>query len=193
MVEMMTHMNISKRGARAAAFSLPAALLLALALPGLARAQSGAASAPPIATMPVPGDLELAKLIWSTMTAIDHANQSGNYSVLRDISSPAFQIANDPSRLGQIFASLRDNRVDLSNSLLLAPVYNGPPQVGAGNILRIRGSFGLRPTAISFDFEYQWYIGKWRLFGVAIAPMPLATQQPGSAPEVPDARRRGGQ
>jgi|GEM_PF-6016137 len=62
-----------------------------------------------------------------------------------------------------------------------------------GNVLRVRGSFGLRPTAVAFDFEFQWYNGKWRLFGVAISPMPLATQQPASGPEVPDARRRGGQ
>jgi len=188
----MKNMAFLRCGAIAAAFSLAAALL-AIASPAHAQAQTGAAAPPPVAAMPVPGDLELAKLIWSTITAIDHANQSGNYSVLRDISSPAFQIANDPARLAQIFASLRDNRVDLSNSLLLAPVYNGAPQVGQGNILRVRGSFGLRPTAIAFDFEFQWYNGKWRLFGVAISPMPLATQQPGAGPEVPDTRRRGNQ
>lgn len=193
MLDVMKNQNSNLRGWSSAAFSLPAAMLVALASPAPAAAQSGAAAAAPIAAMPVPGDLELAKLIWSTIVAIDHANQSGNYSVLRDISSPAFQIANDPSRLAQIFASLRENRVDLSNSLLLAPVYNGPAQVGAGNILRVRGSFGLRPTAVAFDFEFQWYNGKWRLFGVAISPLPLATQQPGGTPEVPDARRRGGQ
>ncbi|HMO77029.1 MAG TPA: hypothetical protein PKD99_18080 [Sphingopyxis sp.] len=190
MMEFMDSILLSARGLARAAFPVSAALLLA-ALP--AQAQTGSAAAAPVAAMPVPGDLELAKLIWSTLAAIDHANQSGNYSVLRDISSPAFQIANDPARLGQIFASLRENRVDLSNSLLLAPVYNGAPQVGQGNILRVRGSFGLRPTAIAFDLEYQWYNGKWRLFGVGISPLPLATQQPGGAPEVPDARRRGGQ
>ena len=191
MLDVMKNQNSILRGWSSAAFSLSAAVLAALASP--AQAQTGAAAPPPVAAMPVPGDLELAKLIWSTIVAIDHANQSGNYSVLRDISSPAFQIANDPSRLAQIFASLRENRVDLSNSLLLAPVYNGPAQVGAGNILRVRGSFGLRPTAVAFDFEFQWYNGKWRLCGVAISPMPLATQQPGGTPEVPDARRRGGQ
>lgn len=191
MMEFMDSIILSARALKRAAFSLSGVALLALA--GPVQAQTGAAAAPPAAAMPVPGDLELAKLIWSTIAAIDHANQSGNYSVLRDISSPAFQIANDPARLAQIFGSLRENRVDLSNSLLLAPVYNGPAQVGAGNVLRVRGSFGLRPTAIAFDFEFQWFNGKWRLFGVGISPLPLATQQPGVAPEVPDARRRGGQ
>ena len=191
MMEFMDSIIFSVRGLKRAAFSLSGVALLALA--GPVQAQTGSAAAPPAAAMPVPGDLELAKLIWSTIAAIDHANQSGNYSVLRDISSPAFQIANDPARLAQIFGSLRENRVDLSNSLLLAPVYNGPAQVGAGNILRVRGSFGLRPTAIAFDFEFQWFNGKWRLFGVGISPLPLATRQPGAVPEVPDARRRGGQ
>ena len=58
---------------------------------------------------------------------------------------------------------------------LCGPHSTGAPQVGQGNILRVRGSFGLRPTAVAFDFEFQWYNGKWRLFGVAISPMPLAT------------------
>ena len=47
---------------------------------------------PPAAIRPVPDQLSLAKLLWSTMAAVDHANKSGNYSVLRDISSTAFQI-----------------------------------------------------------------------------------------------------
>lgn len=179
-----------KAAIKTAVISLSAALL---ALPGTAAAQSGAAAPPPAAAMPVPSELELAKLIWSTIVAIDHANQSGNYSVLRDISSPSFQAANDPARLTQIFSSLRASGVDLSNTLLLAPVYNGAPQVGAGNVLRVRGSFGLRPTAIAFDLEFQWVSGKWRLFGVGLSPQPLATQAPSTAPEVPEARRRGGQ
>lgn len=189
----MNNSNISRRGWSSAAFSLSAALLIGGGLPASAAAQTGAAAPPPVAVMPVPDELELAKLIWSTITAIDHANQSGNYSVLRDIAAPSFQINNDPARLAQIFSSLRASRVDLSNSLLLAPVYNGPPQVTQGNLLRVRGGFGLRPTAVAFDLEFQWYNGKWRLFGVSLAPQPLATQMPGSPPEQPDSRRRGGQ
>ena len=38
---------------------------------------------------------------------------------------------------------------------------------------------GLRPTAINFDLFYQWVGGKWRLFGVSIAPSQIASIQPG--------------
>ena len=59
---------------------------------------------PPPSVRPTPGQLELSKLIWSTVAAVDHANRSGNYSVLRDISAQGFQINNNAAQLGQIFA-----------------------------------------------------------------------------------------
>ena len=137
---------------------------------------------PPLSLMPVPGELELSKMLWSTMAAIDHANQSGNYSVLRDLSAPAFQQANDAARLAQFFAGIRASRVDLSSALLIAPTYRAAPSVRVGNVLRLQGIFGLRPTAIMFDLEYQWYNGAWRLYGVAISPTGLLTQIPPSQP-----------
>ena len=43
-------------------------------------------------------------MIWSTIAAVDHANRSGNYSVLRDISAQQFQIDYNPATLTEIFA-----------------------------------------------------------------------------------------
>lgn len=145
------------------------------------------AAPPPTSLQPVPNELELSKLIWSTMAAVDHANISGNYSVLRDMSAPGFQINNDPSRLTQIFASLRESRVDLSNTLLLGPTYTAAPVIQEGNVLRLQGYFGLRPNAIFFDLYYQWVNGTWRLFGVSITPRSIGTMQPEGTP--PSVRR----
>ena len=133
---------------------------------------------PPVSSQPVPGGLELSKLIWTTMAAIDHANQSGNYSVLRDNAAPGFQIINNPARLAEIFAGLRTSRIDLSNTLLLAPSYSAPPAVVEKDVIRVRGAFGLRPTAITFDLFYQWVQGKWRLYGVSIGQESIANIQP---------------
>ena len=162
---------------------VPAFLLAAaaLVLPATAMAQTAPQAAqPPISVEPVPSELELAKLLWSTMTAVHHANLSGNYSVLRDISSPGFQVMNNAARLGEIFASIRESRVDLSNALLLAPTYTEPPSVVEPGVIRVRGYFGLRPTAIFFDFYFQWVEGRWRLHGVSISPQAIASEE---APE----------
>ena len=133
---------------------------------------------PPPSLMPVPDELELAKLIWSTMAAIDHANIAGNYSVLRDLSAPSFQQINNPAKLSQTFSSLRDSNIDLSNTLLLAPSYTIAPAIVRSDILHVKGVFGLRPTAIGFDLYYQWVEGRWRLYGVSIAPASLSNVQP---------------
>lgn len=164
-----------------------AAALLCLAMPlagapALAQVPAAPGAGPPVSPMPVPNELELAKLIWSTMAAVDHANIAGNYSVLRDLSAPGFQINNDAARLAKIFESLRASNVDLSNTMLLAPTYQSAPVIMSGNVLHVKGFFGLRPTAIGFDLYYQWLQGRWRLYGVSIVPATMANLQPGAAP-----------
>ncbi len=155
-------------------------------------AQPVRAAPPPISAQPVPGDLELAKLIWSTMAAVDHANRSGNYSVLRDISANGFQINNDPSRLAQIFAGIRTARIDLGNALLVAPTYLAAPQLVRPEIFEVKGVFALRPTQIYFDLYFQWEQGRWKLFGVSLEPRAMLTQLPGApvAPQAQPAPRR---
>lgn len=158
------------------ASGLLAPTLLLSVEPAMAQAQ------PAPSAVPVPGELELNKLVWNTMAAVDHANRAGNYSVLRDLSAPGFQINNDAAKLAQVFASLRASQIDLSNALLLAPTYTATPRMMAADVLRVQGYFGLRPTAITFDLYYQWSGGTWKLFGVSIAPASLTGTQPGRTP-----------
>lgn len=154
--------------------------MLAIAAP--AAAQVPVAPLPPApSAVPIPGDLELSKLVWSTMAAVDAANQAGNYSVLRDLAAPGFQANNDAAKLTQVFASLRASRLDLSNTLLLAPTFSATPQFVQPGILQLKGYFGLRPTPVAFELYYQWVAGRWKLFGVSIAPAPIANQQPTAA------------
>ena len=182
-------------GLRAPAFLF--ALCAAAALPSAALAQAvaeppaPATGVPPVSQAPVPGELELAKLVWSTMVGVDHANRSGNYSVLRDNSSTAFQIANDPARLTQIFANLRASRIDLSNTMLVAPIYSAAPQVLGNGVLSVKGLFAMRPVAIYFDLQYQWERGAWRLFGVSVEPRNILQVPPAQpAPPATEGRTR---
>jgi hypothetical protein len=111
------------------------------------------------------------KLVWSTIAALDHANQTGNYSVLRDLGAPSFQSNNSAATLGGIFEALRNSRIDLSNTLLVEPTYEAPPAIIDGGLLRAKGSFGLRPTAIAFDLVFQAAAGQWRILGISVAPV----------------------
>ena len=113
----------------------------------------------------------LLKLLRSTMAAVDHANKTENYSVLRDLGSSGFQANNSDSTLAGTFADIRNARIDLSDTLVTAPSFEFPPALIAPGLLRMRGRYGLASNAIGFDLVYEWEEG-WRLHGIALMPFP---------------------
>ena len=180
----MTITRLFGPGLRApAVFFAAAAALAAVPVPVFAQAAPVQPNRPAISSQPVPSEIELAKLVWSTMAMVDHANRSGNYSVLRDTSASGFQIQNDPARLGEIFAPIRAMRVDLSNALIVAPTYTGGPALLQADVFRVQGYFPLRPTPIFFDFYFQWEQGRWKLYGISVQPGSIT--QPVPAPPQP--------
>lgn len=133
---------------------------------------------PPPSLRPTPSQLELSRMIWSTVAAVDHANRSGNYSVLRDISAQAFQINYNPAKLTEIFSGLRNSNIDLSTALLVPPTYYEAPQMVREDLFRVKGLFQLRPISISFDMFFQWEQGRWKLAGIDIQPAEMVQAQP---------------
>ncbi len=151
----------------------------ALASPGAAQAPAPA-PAPAANQAGVPDRIVINKMIWSAMAALDHANQTGNYSVLRDLGSPSFQANNSAASLGGIFQALRNQQLDLGYTLLVGPNLQYPPAIAQSGLLRIRGSFPLRPAPIGFDLLFQNIAGQWRIFGIAVAPIVPERPQSGS-------------
>lgn len=133
---------------------------------------------PPPSLRPTPSQLELSKLIWSTMAALDHANRSGNYSVLRDISATGFQINNNAAQLAQVFAGIRNLQIDLGNTLLVPPTYSTAPTFIREDVFRVQGVFQLRPISIGFDMYFQWEQGRWKLYGIDVQPLQMTTEAP---------------
>jgi hypothetical protein len=172
----MTSMSIYRN--RKIVTSLLLASLAGLA-PTVSRAQQrpAAQAAQVAAVAPMPGQAGIDRMVWSTMAAIDNANTTGNYSVLRDTAAPAFQSVNDLAKLTAIFAKLRGSGIDLSETLLLTPVFRTPPRLIQSGLLQVQGSFGMRPAAVNFELLYQWTVGRWRLFGVGIGVVPSPTEQ----------------
>lgn len=199
----MTAKQLAMPGLRAPAFFC-SALGMALAMAGAFATPVHAQQAPPPqvaatptvqpqpSVRPVPDQLELSKMIWSTILAVDHANRSGNYSVLRDMAAQGFQINNNPARLAQIFTGIRDSRIDLSNALLVPPTYTEPPRQVQADMIEVKGVFQLRPVSIYFDLYYQWEQGRWKLFGIDLRPVSMASAMPGApaAPPQQDSREK---
>lgn len=167
-------------GLRVPAFFI-AASLTALAAPAHAQVQQVQGQPqvqPPPSIRPTPSQLELSKLIWGTFAAVDQANRSGNYSVLRDISSQGFQIANNASRLSDVFSGLRNAQLDLANAFLVPPTYLEAPRLVREDLFQVTGIFQLRPISLGFDFTYQWEQGQWKLYAINITPVEMVQQAP---------------
>jgi hypothetical protein len=112
--------------------------------------------------------------------------------VLRDMGAPAFQ-ANTPARLGEIFAKLRNDNLDLSGVAVIDPQLSLLPQIEANGMLHMTGFFPSVPTQVNFDLAFAPVNGQWRLFGISVSigqsapaapppePPPAAQKQPSAA------------
>jgi hypothetical protein len=122
-------------------------------------------------------------LIRETLLALDQANKTGNYTVLRDLGAPEFQ-ANSAARLAEIFVQQRRDNVDLSGVAVIEPQLTLLPQIEANGMMRMAGFFPSVPTQVNFELLYAPVAGRWRLFGLSVSfgqAAPTAPQPPPAA------------
>jgi len=127
-------------------------------------------------------------LIRSSLLALDQANKTGNYTVLRDIGAPGFQ-SNTAARLGEIFAKLRNDNLDLSGVAVIDPQLNLLPQIEANGLMHMAGFFPSVPTQVNFDLAFAPVNGQWRLFGISVSIGQTAPAAP-APPEPPVAQKQ---
>ena len=101
-----------------------AAVSLSISPAPSVKAQSKEAAAKPTEpAAPKPANIDrngVLILVKSAMLALDQANKTGNYTVLRDLGSNNFQV-NTAARLAEIFASLRQQHLDMAGIVVLDP------------------------------------------------------------------------
>lgn len=132
-------------------------------------------------------------LVRSVILALDQANKTGNYTVLRDLGAPGFQQANTAARLGEIFVKQRTDKLDLSGVAAIDPQLSLLPQIEANGLMRMAGFFPSVPAQVNFELIFAPVEGQWRLFGLAVnlgqaapvAPPPPASAEPAPAKQPP--------
>jgi hypothetical protein len=150
-------------------------LIFALAITAssstIALAQSVKASANPTAsaaaTVQVPPPETQLIMIRTTLMALTQANSTNNYTVLSGLGSPTFRTSNPPTRLAQVFASFRTNKIDLAPLALVMPQSTQAPRIENGR-LRMIGFFPTAPLRVIYDLMYEPVAGQWQLFGLAV-------------------------
>ena len=107
-------------------------------------------------------------LVRSTLLALDQANKTGNYTVLRDLGAPGFQ-TNSAARLAEIFAQQRRDNIDLSGVAVIDPQLTLLPQIEPNGMMRMAGFFPSVPTQVNFELAFAPVDGRWRLFALSVS------------------------
>jgi hypothetical protein len=147
-------------------------------------------SAPSESQAPKPANIDrngVLILIRSALLALDQANKTGNYTVLRDLGAPGFQV-NTAAKLAEIFAKQRDDKLDLSGVAAIDPQLSLLPQIEANGLMRMAGFFPSVPSQVNFELAFAPLNGQWRLFGLSVSigqAAPAAPELPAHPPPAP--------
>lgn len=157
------------------------ALLLAVpAAPIASPALSQASGTPDKKAQPKPAQIDrngVLILTRSVLLALDQANKTGNYTVLRDLGSPNFQ-ANSAAGLGDIFAAQRKQALDFSAVAVLEPQLTLLPQIEPNGMLHMAGFFPSAPLQVNFELLFEPVSRQWKIFGVSVNLTPGGPQAP---------------
>jgi len=129
-------------------------------------------------TPPPIGAEQALYLIRSTLMALNDANRTGNYTVLRDLAAPEFQARNTSADLSVAFTDLRRRNLDLFAVALINPAIDVQPALDKDGRLRLAGAFPTRPLQIRFDLTFVLSAGQWKLFAISVSTPP----SPGATP-----------
>jgi hypothetical protein len=141
----------------------------------------------PQAQAPKPAQIDrngVLILIRSALLALDQANKTGNYTVLRDLGSPEFQV-NSAAQLADIFAKERHDNIDLSGVAVIDPQLTLLPQIESNGMMHMAGFFPSVPTQVNFELLYAPVNRQWRLFALAVSfgqAAPVAPPPPAAPP-----------
>jgi hypothetical protein len=133
-------------------------------------------------------------LVRSALLALDQANKTGNYTVLRDLGAPGFQV-NTAARLAEIFAKQRNDNLDLAGVAVIEPQLSLLPQIEPNGLMRMAGFFPSVSSQVNFELLFAPVNGQWKLFGISVAvgqagPVapPAPAEQPPPAAAQPKAK-----
>jgi hypothetical protein len=147
-----------------------------------AQAQTKPAPAPQGQQMQIP-TVQLVAMIKTNIIALQLANQTGNYSVLRDLGTPVFREKFDQAALTRIFANMRQRGVNLTPVLFLPPNLSKQPEMKGGNVLHLTGNFATQPAQIVFDMQLMQIDNAWRIEGLAVDAVAPAQAQAAAQPQ----------
>jgi hypothetical protein len=169
--------------------SVKRVLFAALAILLIDASGAFAQTTPPPNAPPIPSTEQLIVLVRNILLAVNDANLTGNYTVLRDLSAPDSQALNTPERLEESFTAIRQQGIDLAVVAVATPRFVQLPTITAQGYLRLNGEFNSAPR-VTFDLFLENVASRWRPYaiGVGVVAVPVAPAPAAEANAPPKAK-----
>ncbi|MBU1247815.1 MAG: hypothetical protein KKB70_03880 [Proteobacteria bacterium] len=94
---------------------------------------------------------------------------TGDFDPFYRTISALWQSRTSPDQLLEAFKPFVDNHVDLSEFAQVPPVFNEPPLIDSGGVLRLRGYFPHEAGTLSFDLSFTYEYPEWKLLGLNVS------------------------
>jgi hypothetical protein len=121
----------------------------------------------------------------NTLALVNHGNLTGNYTVLRDLASDRLRRSSTASDLAATFASLRQQKLDLSPVLVIEPQFaESPREIAPGRLLLV-GQFPTQPRSVRFALVFQQVAEGWLIDEISIdvtQPPTITNSAPATRP-----------
>jgi hypothetical protein len=130
-------------------------------------------------------------LVKNALLAVNQGNLTGNYTVLRDLASPAFREKNSAADLAAIFQNVRQQKLDMSPIVALEPALS-QPQISADGQIALSGYFEAQQMRVNFQLVFiKAPTNGWMIHGVSLNAVPLAASIASSVGPLPQAPAPG--
>ncbi|WP_137388144.1 hypothetical protein [Rhodoligotrophos defluvii] len=129
-----------------------------------------------------PASGEILALIRATLIAVDQANRTGNYTVLRQLASQHFQDANSAEQLAEIFKGWRLSGMNLT-ALTNSPIsFSRAPVVDRKGRLSLAGTLTGQTVQVSFELAFNYEADRgWALYEIKLTASPATPERATSA------------
>ena len=161
------------------------------ARPAAAPVQIAPVATAPSDAPPLPSTEQLVSLVRNVLLAVNDANLTGNYTVLRDLSAPDSQGLNTPERLEESFKPIRQQGTDFSIVAVATPRFVQLPTLTPRGYLRVNGEFISSPR-ITFDIFFQHVAARWRPYAIGVGVVPVPVNPTPSAEVKSPPKSKGG-
>lgn len=124
----------------------------------------------------VPSKNDLMVLLHLSLTSLDQANRTGNYTVFRQMASQHFQDANSVEQLATIFKAWRLAGINLSVLAIRDPVLMRQPSIDAQGLLTLVGVLPGAPDEVKFRLAFIRGEDGWQLYGLTLSTSRPSTE-----------------